>query len=476
VIAIATTLAATSGGMAGASPEVDLGQESSWPSTSTPTTTTPSSTGVRTAPLAPIRGADRISVPVAAPPSAFESVETRPEREPGKAAKRSSRDLIREQQEALTVPVDRLPELPAGAVPRSEREPVPSGFSKEEADLSERMTLALAADWQLYWPSPHAVCGEIRNKYNAMGGPGSWLNFPTSPEYQNPGNTGARSEFINGSIYWSPPTGAHPVTLLFMSKWQHYGWEAGWMGYPTTDETPNGDNRGSRQEFQGAAIYWHSNPIPTLAVIGGAIRTEWNAQGAHSGVLGYPTSDELEDDGERYNRFENGMIFWSASLGTSTIKNEGRVYQAASDCHISTYQDCTPGSNPYLNMERCLKRNAADPSKDMDAGVVIWVLNGRFAYGEVGMTCGRYRHINNRHNAGADVRNFIGCMMLIYARGVPWDGADSPNIGIKWKNTKSGVWGYNSVNPFSTPMSYTTAFTSGDGADWGGCARGQTTG
>ncbi|MGW9567048.1 LGFP repeat-containing protein [Prescottella equi] len=233
---------------------------------------------------------------------------------------------MRSQQHALTVPADQLPELPAGQAPRSEREALPEGFSKEDADLAERMALALTANCQTYWPSPHAVCGAIRDKYNAMGGPASWLNYPTSPEYQNPGNTGARSEFLNGSIYWSAATGAHPVTLLFMTKWQHHGWEAGSLGYPTTDEIPNGDNIGSRQDFQkeNAAIYWNSTiPTPGLAVIKGLIRAKWDTLGAHNAgsLLGYPTFDEIPlPDGQGHmSRFQRGTIYWSPTTGAHPV-------------------------------------------------------------------------------------------------------------------------------------------------------------
>ncbi len=227
---------------------------------------------------------------------------------------------------------------------------MPAGFSKEEADLSERMALALAADCQLYWPSPHAVCGAIRDKYNAMGGPGSWLSFPNSPEYQNPGNTGARSEFLNGSIYWSANTGAHPITLLFMTKWSQHNWEAGWMGYPTTDEIPNGDNVGSRQEFQhgGAAIYWHASPLPGLAVIGGAIRDKWNQLGGLQGPLGYPTSDEVDVPqilayaGTRMNTFEAGAIVWDAIRGAE----DGQWWVGEGSSAVPITADAAPANDP----------------------------------------------------------------------------------------------------------------------------------
>ncbi|WJJ14434.1 hypothetical protein P9990_26865 (plasmid) [Prescottella equi] len=264
-----------------------------------------------------------------APPSAAVDVE-KPEREPAKA-KPTGMALVRAQQHALTVPADQLPELPADARSRAQRVALPDGISREEAELAERMALVVNANCQFYVPSPHAVCGAIRDKYNAMGGPASFLSWPTSPEYQNPGNTGARSEFVNGSIYWSAATGAHPVTPLFMTKWAHYGWEAGQLGYPTTDEIPNGDNVGSRQEFQkeNAAIFWNSALIgpPGLAVVKGLIRAKWNSLGAQTpgSLLGYPIEDErgLPDGQGHMSRFERGVIYWHPTYGAHPIT--GRI-------------------------------------------------------------------------------------------------------------------------------------------------------
>ncbi|WP_241665796.1 LGFP repeat-containing protein [Prescottella subtropica] len=133
----------------------------------------------------------------------------KPEREPGKTAP-TGMALVRAQQHALTVPADQLPELPAGAMSRMQRTALPEGVTQDDAELAERMAMVVADNCQFYIPSPHAVCGAIRDKYNAMGGPASFLSYPTSPEYQNPGNTGARSEFLHGSIYWSAAAGAHP--------------------------------------------------------------------------------------------------------------------------------------------------------------------------------------------------------------------------------------------------------------------------
>jgi uncharacterized protein with LGFP repeats len=89
---------------------------------------------------------------------------------------------------------------------RSDREELPEGFTKEDADKAEMAeakilaasksrnarssttaTNALAAaaptDCMTYFPQwMYQVCGAIRVKYDSLGGPASFLLLPTSNE------------------------------------------------------------------------------------------------------------------------------------------------------------------------------------------------------------------------------------------------------------------------------------------------------
>lgn len=66
----------------------------------------------------------------------------------------------------------------------------------------------VAVDCQLYWPSPYQVCGEIKDLYNSLGATQSALSFLKTAEVTNPDGS-KFSTFINGTIYWSPATGAY---------------------------------------------------------------------------------------------------------------------------------------------------------------------------------------------------------------------------------------------------------------------------
>ncbi|MFH5232484.1 LGFP repeat-containing protein [Antrihabitans spumae] len=219
---------------------------------------------------------------------------------------------------------------------RSDREEIPEGFTKEDADKAEiaeaemlkRRTMqrtsaqAAATDCMTYWPEwRYQVCGAIRVKYDSLGGPNNFLLWPTSNEIRNPDNVGVRQTFTNGPIYWHPSAGAHPVVNHFFAAWQRNGWEGGKLGYPTSDEIVNPDNIGRRQTFQGGTIYWRVNEAYYVT---GAIRDKWNQLGplpAERSFLGYPISDEVVLPGGqgRMNRFENGVIYWSPTTGAHPV-------------------------------------------------------------------------------------------------------------------------------------------------------------
>ncbi|WP_282783113.1 MULTISPECIES: YiiX/YebB-like N1pC/P60 family cysteine hydrolase [unclassified Nocardia] len=215
---------------------------------------------------------------------------------------------------------------------RSDCQEIPDGFSKEDADKAETMEAQLASTsgevttfaapgCQVYWPAPYEVCGAIRDKYNSLGGPNSFLLYPISNELTNPDGVGKRSTFQNGPIYWSPWGGAHPVVNHFFAAWQRNGWEGGVLGYPTSDELVNPDGIGRRQYFDGGTVYWKLNEAYYVA---GAIRDRWGEIGWEQGLLGYPVSDETAtaDGVGRFNRFDNGSIYWHPGTGAYEVTGQ----------------------------------------------------------------------------------------------------------------------------------------------------------
>lgn len=230
--------------------------------------------------------------------------------------------------------VDPRPMVVPGEM-RSDREEIPGGFSKQEADLAEvqearerlgasgferaggvlpqgvaEVLAVQPVNCRTYWPSPYRVCGAIREKYDALGGPASFLTWPRSDELGVPDGVGRRNEFVNGFIYWHPDVGAHAVSTHFSAVWDALGWEAGPLGYPVADEVAVGDGSGRNQVFQGGHIY---GSLAGLGSVRGRILERWLEFGGVSGELGYPVGDEAgtPDGRGRFSRFTGGMMYWT---------------------------------------------------------------------------------------------------------------------------------------------------------------------
>ncbi|MFE2375251.1 hypothetical protein [Streptomyces sp. NPDC059398] len=165
----------------------------------------------------------------------------------------------------------------------------------------------------------HSVDGAIWTEYTQTPGAQQSLGCPTSDELGLPDGVGRRQVFENGSIYWSPDTGAHAVWGLIGQEWGQHGWESGYMGYPLTDELKNPDGIGLRQQFQNATVYW--SPSSGAHAVHGNIGWWWGQYGYEAGVYGYPTSDEynagqvggnLDDNTGVRQDFQSGKyLLWS---------------------------------------------------------------------------------------------------------------------------------------------------------------------
>jgi uncharacterized protein with LGFP repeats len=168
----------------------------------------------------------------------------------------------------------------------------------------------------------HQVCGAIRDKYQSLGGPSGFLGYPTTDETPTPNSVGRFNHFANdGSIYWAPGIGASSIHGAIRAKWATLGWERGVLGYPVTDETATPDGIGRFNHFSNAAsIYW--TPNSGAWSIYGAIRTKWASLGWERGFLGYPVTDETStpDGIGRFNHFSNaGSIYWTPNRGAWSI-------------------------------------------------------------------------------------------------------------------------------------------------------------
>jgi len=178
----------------------------------------------------------------------------------------------------------------------------------------------------VYW-SPdtgaHALFGRIHARYQAVGGPSSWLGFPTTGEKTTPDGKGRYVHFENGSIYWTVGTDAWEIPGDMFNYWGTTGWEGGPLGYPTgAAEEING---GFVQPFQNGSVV--RTPEGENHWVRGAIAAKYGELGTAAHELGFPTSDEKLIRGGAFQEFQNGNIYWSAGTGAHVIKY-GKIFDA----------------------------------------------------------------------------------------------------------------------------------------------------
>lgn len=185
----------------------------------------------------------------------------------------------------------------------------------------------------------------------ALGGSQSFLGNPVTDELGCPDGIGRFVHYkkgeIEGSIYWTPSTGAQVVFGAIRHRWASLGWEKSFLGYPVTDESICPDGIGRYNHFQGGSIYW--TPTTGAHVVYGSIRDKWAALGWEKSYLGYPLTDEMDTfDGQfRFNQFQNGAITWKKSNGEINV-NRNCIAQIVID---EIRADWTTERNPLNNRD-----------------------------------------------------------------------------------------------------------------------------
>jgi hypothetical protein len=84
--------------------------------------------------------------------------------------------------------------------------------------------------------SAFEVHGDIRAKYDALGGASGPLGLPLTDETGTPDGIGRFNHFEGGSIYWTDHTGPMMVRGTVRDRWAASGWEQGPLGYPVQDQ------------------------------------------------------------------------------------------------------------------------------------------------------------------------------------------------------------------------------------------------
>ncbi|WP_375765524.1 LGFP repeat-containing protein [Archangium gephyra] len=173
----------------------------------------------------------------------------------------------------------------------------------------------------IYWTQTtgaREVRGLIHAKWAELGWEKSYLGYPTTDEQATADGVGRFNHFQRGSIYFTPATGAHEVIGDINTKWVELGRQAGLLGYPLTDETKTPDGVGRFNHFQNGSIYW--TPTTGAHEVHGPIRAKWESLGWETGALGYPVRDEYAVTGGRESEFQKGFLMLNTATNTVTVR------------------------------------------------------------------------------------------------------------------------------------------------------------
>ncbi|MTE22730.1 LGFP repeat-containing protein [Microbacterium sp. ZXX196] len=195
-----------------------------------------------------------------------------------------------------------------------------AAVSNERCGLTQNGCYQNFQGGRVYWKPAMgddgiAVVGAIRNAWKRSGMETGSLGYPTTVQKCTLAGGGCWQNFDGGKIYWSAASGGHAVDGAILATWKDAAYEAGALGYPTSDERCGLDEGGCYQNFQGGRVYWHAGMTSAIPTMFGAIQRAWTASGSESGKFGYPTSVEkcTLADGGCWQNFDGGKFYSSAA-------------------------------------------------------------------------------------------------------------------------------------------------------------------
>jgi uncharacterized protein with LGFP repeats len=160
---------------------------------------------------------------------------------------------------------------------------------------------------EVFWsPSTGAnlVAGALLERWRALGGQTGALGAPTGPEVCQSGDCVQR--FRTGTLS-SSSQGTYAVLGAIAQKWMAIGAEGGLVGRPVAEERCGLARGGCAQAFYQGSITW--SPMSGADWITDRAADAWEAEGGPGGYLGYPREDcQLNEFGELC-LFQGGNLY-----------------------------------------------------------------------------------------------------------------------------------------------------------------------
>ena len=168
---------------------------------------------------------------------------------------------------------------------------------------------------------PHRALTHDRVHVDDRGVPGVADEVRVSTTSRRPGlRRRARLDLFSPAVHRG-----YRVIGAITDMWGSLGGPTGTIGQALTDEMGSA-NGGRYNLFQRGAIYWTASTGAHM--VRGAIRDTWGRVGAEWGVLGYPKTDEIQTGGRpgAVNLFQGGSVYWSSTTGAHAMY--GAILQA----------------------------------------------------------------------------------------------------------------------------------------------------
>lgn len=158
---------------------------------------------------------------------------------------------------------------------------------------------------------PIAAINAARRSAGGALGP---LGAPEGDPYEI-GDAGMAQDFVNGTIFYSPDTGANVVTGQVLAKYESVGGPEGDLGFPISGEQDGGLAPSSRMSAFAAedkpVIFW--TPDHGAFIVRGAMNAAWEKLDGATGDLGAPVADQTQDGSVITQRFSGGSVSWDSA-------------------------------------------------------------------------------------------------------------------------------------------------------------------
>lgn len=174
---------------------------------------------------------------------------------------------------------------------------------------------------------PEPVVSDYKKAIDAKYKQLAWSQLPDNggEPFPTQGQKGWVLYYGNRSraIYYYPSTGAFGLMKAQLEKYDAIGQETfrnseGHLGYPTSDSKSCGANC-QYNDFQNGILL--TTPSNSSFLVYGDIYQKYKSLNLWDGILGLPTTDELDLTSKkgRYNGFAKGQIFYSTTTGAQAF-------------------------------------------------------------------------------------------------------------------------------------------------------------